>query len=123
MKFDLKSMTRKDLEKLKNDVEKALERTAEQVRRAAMEAAEKAVKAFGLSLSDLTGHPVPAVEPEKPGRRPRAAAAAKPKPKTKIAPKYRNPENPEQTWTGRGRRPLWVVAAEASGKTLEDLKI
>jgi DNA-binding protein H-NS len=25
--------------------------------------------------------------------------------------KYRNPDNPEQTWTGRGRRPLWIVKA------------
>jgi DNA-binding protein H-NS len=30
---------------------------------------------------------------------------------TKIAPKYRNPKNPDQTWTGRGRRPLWLVEA------------
>lgn len=27
---------------------------------------------------------------------------------TKVAPKYRNPTNPEQTWTGRGKAPLWV---------------
>ena len=24
-------------------------------------------------------------------------------------PKYRNPENPDQTWSGRGKRPAWVV--------------
>jgi DNA-binding protein H-NS len=24
-------------------------------------------------------------------------------------PKYRNPDNPEQTWSGRGKRPAWVV--------------
>ena len=29
----------------------------------------------------------------------------------KIAPKYRNPKDPSQTWTGRGRRPLWIVEA------------
>lgn len=27
-----------------------------------------------------------------------------------VAPKYRNPENPTQTWTGRGNRPLWVTS-------------
>ena len=26
----------------------------------------------------------------------------------KVPPKYRNPENPEQTWTGRGNKPAWV---------------
>jgi DNA-binding protein H-NS len=29
----------------------------------------------------------------------------------KVAPKYRNPKDPSQTWTGRGRRPLWIVEA------------
>ena len=29
----------------------------------------------------------------------------------KVAPKYRNPKDPSQTWTGRGRRPLWIVQA------------
>jgi DNA-binding protein H-NS len=35
--------------------------------------------------------------------------------------KYRHPENPELTWSGRGKRPQWVVDALASGMTLEDL--
>jgi len=29
----------------------------------------------------------------------------------KVAPKYRNPKDPSQTWTGRGRRPNWMVEA------------
>lgn len=28
-----------------------------------------------------------------------------------VAPKYRNPANPDETWTGRGRKPNWLVAA------------
>lgn len=38
-----------------------------------------------------------------------------------VAVKYRNPDDPAQTWTGRGKRPQWVVEALAAGKTLEDL--
>lgn len=34
----------------------------------------------------------------------------------KVAPKYRNPANPEQTWTGRGVSPAWVQALKAEGK-------
>src|SRR5690349_737834 len=26
----------------------------------------------------------------------------------KVQPKYRNPENPEEVWSGRGRKPRWV---------------
>ncbi|MEE2658885.1 MAG: H-NS histone family protein [Candidatus Latescibacterota bacterium] len=33
-------------------------------------------------------------------------------PRTKVAPKYRNPDNPAETWTGRGRTPKWVQEAE-----------
>jgi DNA-binding protein H-NS len=38
-----------------------------------------------------------------------------------VAAKYRHPENPALTWSGRGKRPLWVNEALASGKTLDDL--
>jgi len=40
----------------------------------------------------------------------------------KVAPKYRNPANPEQTWTGRGVSPTWVQALKAAG-TLESALI
>ena len=44
--------------------------------------------------------------------KPKAARAAKKKTGTgvKVAPKYRNPANEHQTWTGRGKTPLWAKA-------------
>jgi len=45
------------------------------------------------------------------------------KPRAKVAPKYRNPKEPEQTWTGRGRKPKWVERALDGGQTLKDLQI
>jgi len=33
----------------------------------------------------------------------------------KVAPKYRNPANPEQTWTGRGVSPTWVQELKTTG--------
>jgi len=44
-------------------------------------------------------------------------------PKKKAPPKYINPEDNSSTWTGRGRKPLWVLAALESGKSLDDLLI
>lgn len=41
----------------------------------------------------------------------------------KVKPKYRNPADPSQTWTGRGKRPRWYSAALASGKKEKDLLI
>lgn len=37
--------------------------------------------------------------------------------------KYQNPDDPSQTWTGRGKRPNWVHEALSRGKTLDDLRI
>jgi DNA-binding protein H-NS len=40
-----------------------------------------------------------------------------------VAPKYRNPENPAETWAGRGLKPRWLTAAIKGGKKLEDFAI
>lgn len=45
-------------------------------------------------------------------------------PKAAVAPKYRNPDNASQTWSGRGKRPLWFVEAlKKKGVTAESLLI
>ena len=41
----------------------------------------------------------------------------------KVAPKYRNPENPSETWAGRGLKPRWLAAALKGGKKLDDFVI
>lgn len=42
----------------------------------------------------------------------------------KLKPKYRNPDNRSETWSGRGMRPRWLVAAmKATGKKLEDFAV
>jgi DNA-binding protein H-NS len=41
----------------------------------------------------------------------------------KVAPKYRNPENPAETWAGRGLKPRWLAAALKSGKKLDEFII
>ena len=40
-----------------------------------------------------------------------------------VAAKYRHPENPSLTWSGRGRKPQWFVDALAGGKMAEDLAL
>ena len=44
-------------------------------------------------------------------------------PRGPVAPKYRNPANPAETWAGRGLKPRWLTAAMKSGKTLEHFSI
>lgn len=41
----------------------------------------------------------------------------------KVFPKYRNPNEPSQTWSGRGKKPLWLANALKSGHKIEDFVI
>lgn len=43
--------------------------------------------------------------------------------KGKVAAKYRHPDDPSKTWTGRGKRPHWVREALAGGTQLDLLAI
>jgi DNA-binding protein H-NS len=45
------------------------------------------------------------------------------RPYPKVHPKYRNPERPSETWSGRGKQPHWVGAQLKSGKKVDDLVI
>ena len=41
----------------------------------------------------------------------------------KVAAKYRNPENPSETWAGRGARPRWLQAYLKDGRNIDDFAI
>ena len=114
MSIDLKSMSKKQLEKHLKDVEKALADLREMEKREAKKAAEKAAAQFGFSLSELTGN---ATRSGKPLNSKRKA------PKNPSAPKYANPHDKSQTWTGKGRQPNWYRAAIRSGITPEMMSI
>jgi len=116
MAFNLKAMTRKELSKLKKDVEKALKTSEQRERRNALKAAEKAVAEFGFSLDEISGGAK--VKAPKKGKKGKVG-----RPRKKAAAKYRNPADPEQTWSGRGRKPLWINAALESGADITDLEI
>ena len=51
------------------------------------------------------------------------SSGAKGSAKPAAEPKFRNPENPDQTWTGRGRKPLWFIKAINAGSELAELEI
>lgn len=105
MTVDLSTMTRAELEQLRRKIDQALVRLEKKERKMALEAAEQAARAHGFSLSELTG--------------PSGRGAEKPK----APARYRNPEDPSQTWSGRGRQPRWIKEGLAQGKSLDDFEI
>jgi DNA-binding protein H-NS len=41
----------------------------------------------------------------------------------RVFPKYRNPNEPSETWSGRGKQPRWLAAALKAGRTIEEFVI
>jgi DNA-binding protein H-NS len=73
---------------------------------------------------DITPEEIAAAFSKKPGRKPgapRKQAAPAPA-KRAVPPKYRHPETGD-TWTGRGKPPRWIAAAEAQGASREEFLI
>ncbi|MDP5238081.1 H-NS histone family protein [Uliginosibacterium sp. 31-16] len=120
-------LTKSQLNKASDkDLDQAVVAIKAEITKRASNSKEKALKELkavaakhGMSLDTLLGG--------KPGK---AAAAKAPrakkvagKVKGKVAPKYRNPADASQVWTGRGRQPLWVGAALSAGQSLDSLLI
>ena len=45
------------------------------------------------------------------------------RPYPKVEPKFRNPNNPLETWSGRGKTPHWVAELIADGRSLDEFRI
>ncbi|WP_424975415.1 H-NS family nucleoid-associated regulatory protein [Dinoroseobacter sp. S124A] len=105
MGFDLSKMTLDELNTLEKDVQKA--KVAVEKKRVvqARKALEETAKQHGVSLEEIFG------------------AKSEIKGASKSAPKYANPDNPEQTWTGRGRQPTWYREAVGAGTDPSALEI
>jgi DNA-binding protein H-NS len=98
----LKTMPIAKLQALKSQVEAAISVKVTQRRRE-----------LETELAKLTGY----------DGRSKATKLAKGGRMGSVAPKYRNPENPAETWAGRGLKPRWLAAAIKSGNKLEDFLI
>jgi DNA-binding protein H-NS len=102
--FNLEAMSLKELRQVQRDLTKAISTFEDRHKAEARAKLEAIAKEMGYSLADLIGVEVKTT---------RAPAVAK----------YRHPENAALTWSGRGRKPQWFVAALTSGKSADDLAI
>jgi len=84
-------------------------------------AVAKVLKSAGWTFEELYGKTgsgsTAAAAPKK------ARKAAKGRSTGKVPPKYRNPANEKETWTGRGRPPRWLAGELATGRKLEEFLI
>lgn len=106
IKGSLEQLSKRDLERLQKEVDKALRTADERARREARQQAEEAAKAHGFSLAELLD-----------------GGSGKGRKRAANPPKFQHPENPEQTWSGRGRQPKWVKDHVKNGGDMDDLLI
>jgi DNA-binding protein H-NS len=103
MARDLERMSFKDLQDLELKVRKAKASAQDRSRNEVREKVEAMVAAAGFKMSDLFG-----------GRGGKGR---------KVAAKYANPDDPSETWTGRGRKPRWLAAKLKDGDKIDKFLI
>ena len=99
MARDLDKMSYRELQELVLKAQRAMVNVQNRERDALRQRMESMAKDAGFKLGDLVG-----------GRGGKGRT---------VAVKYSNPDDPSQTWTGRGRKPKWLAAEMSKGARLE----
>ena len=102
--FNLDGLSLSELKQLEKSVGRAITSFEERRKAEARAKVDELARELGYSFEDL-------------------AEAAPNRKRSPSVAKYRHPENPELTWSGRGRKPGWIGDALAAGKSLEDFAI
>jgi DNA-binding protein H-NS len=105
IEMDLEKLSLDELKELQNEVAVAIFNFEKKRKAETLAELEALAHAKGFSLKELLNNS-------------NGKSTKKP-----IAPKYADPANPENTWTGRGRKPKWLVTALENGCTAEDFAI
>lgn len=115
-KSQLSKASDKELQQAAEAIKAEIAKRASNTKADLLKKMKKLAADAGVSLESLLGAKpakLPAVRGKKTALKPRG----------KVAAKYANPADQSQTWTGRGRKPVWVQEALGAGKTLDDLVI
>lgn len=104
-KIDLNELSLTELKQLQKEVQHAIEGFEGRKKQDAVAALEARAQELGFTLADLVGL-----------KKTRKSSGP-------VGPKYRHPENPLVTWSGRGRQPRWFRDALAAGAKAEALAV
>ena len=103
--MNLEKMSLKELKDLQEKVAVALFDFEQRKKAETLAELQALALSKGFSLDELLGETKPK------------------KAKAPIVPKYADPENPDNTWSGRGRKPKWLVEALQNGADMKDLTL
>jgi len=122
MSIDINTLSAKELESL---ISQARKRKTTLSKRKPVSVVRKKLtqqaKNEGYTIAELFGTGGAVVrEPRAPGK---TATRKVRKSLGKVAPKYRNPATPTETWSGRGKQPRWLAAYTSNGRSVEEFLI
>lgn len=103
--MDLSKYTSEELRWLKKDIDKELASRRKEDARKAQKELKSVAERYGFTLNELVSG-----QGTKPVR-------------SKADVRFRHPKDSNKTWSGRGRKPVWVKEWEASGGDLEELRV
>lgn len=103
MSIDISSLSVSELERLKGSIDSAIANRRDSELLNLRNAIDEMLEEAGFTLDEVL--------------------QARPTKKRVIKPKYSNPANPEQTWSGRGRKPNWVEEWTSTGRSLDECLI
>ena len=101
MKVDLQKLSYRELVELNDRIGKAIEAKKLSEKSDIKKQVKALIESAGFDVGDIVGN-----------------QSSKSLKGRKVAAKYRNPKNPQDTWTGRGRQPKWLVAELGRGRSL-----
>jgi DNA-binding protein H-NS len=98
-------MTLKEINDLEAKIAKAKSAARDKAKSDLKDKIDRLVDGSGFTIAELYGF------------------AARGRGRSKSAAKYANPDNKSETWTGRGRKPNWLVARLKKGAKMYDFAI
>nr|VFK25713.1 MAG: DNA-binding protein H-NS [Candidatus Kentron sp. MB]VFK29704.1 MAG: DNA-binding protein H-NS [Candidatus Kentron sp. MB]VFK74876.1 MAG: DNA-binding protein H-NS [Candidatus Kentron sp. MB] len=102
--FDLSNVSFKDMIELRSDLEAVIEARRKEEKQKLLQEIRQLIVEKGFFIEEIFGKSN-LIQKEQP------------------TPKYRNPNDPSQQWSGRGRQPRWITGLLTEGATLEDLLV
>lgn len=117
-KSQLAKASEKDLAQAAEAIKAEITKRASNNKEKALKELKAVAAKHGISLESLLGGKTAKTAAKAPRAKKSAAKA-----RAKVAAKYANPADASQTWTGRGRKPLWVADALSAGQSLDSLLI
>lgn len=106
-KIDLSQFSFPELQELSQDIDTELQKRRVEERKRVAGEMKGLAASIGMTVEEILG----------------LEMARKTKTKSQAPAKYQNPDNPEQTWSGRGKKPNWLKEKLGQGRSLEEFEI